>query len=393
MDAEKAQVTTEEGAPRAKMSDESFDNALTHQTSVTDTEKGSSAYASSIGGGVHLQEYRKAERKLVRKLDMVILPLTMCMYLSAYLDRGNMGNARLQGLQTEVLDNDDIKYDVCLASFYIAYIIFNIPGNMMAKFLPPAAALSIACLIWGIAATCQASVTSYAGLVVCRLFIGIGEAGFGPTVPLTTRDYWYKRNEIATRISLFIGCGALAGTFGGLIAYGVDIIKGASLSDWRILFLIEGLPTVLLALVVFFCLPDRPETSKFITEEERTIANTRLNSQGLAEGPRNFHWPSLRHALTDYKNWMMACMYLGINLTLGSISGFLPTIIKTMGYSSVNAQLYTVPPYAVALVYMTIVSNISDRLKIRGLFVFMNGMVAAIGFIILITVQQNQGVR
>jgi sugar phosphate permease len=204
---------------------------------------------------------------------------------------------------------------------------------------------------------------------------------------------WYKRDEIATRIALFIGCGALAGTFGGLIAYGVSHIH-STLSDWRILFLIEGLPSVALSVIVFFCLPDRPETSKYLTEDERVLANTRLNMYvGPSEGPRSFDMRSLNRALTDYKNWMICGMYLGLNLTLGSISGFLPTIITTLGYSSVNAQLYTVPPYAVAVVYMAVISFLSDRFKIRGFFVFFDAMVAVIGFAILIGVQKNQAVR
>jgi sugar phosphate permease len=192
---------------------------------------------------------------------------------------------------------------------------------------------------------------------------------------------------------LFIGCGALAGTFGGLIAYGVSHIHSTTMSDWRILFIIEGLPSILLSIVVFFLLPERPETSKYLTEDERVIALTRLNRQGPSEGPGAFEMRSLKRALTDYKNWMICGMYLGVNLTLGSISGFLPTIIATFGYSTVNAQLYTVPPYAVALVYMAVVSFLSDRYKIRGILVFFDSVIAMIGFAILIGVRTNEAVR
>ncbi|GAB5588219.1 hypothetical protein Unana1_03119 [Umbelopsis nana] len=357
-----------------------------------DMEKVSPSYDGSVNDD-HFAEQHRLERKLVRKLDTVILPITMCMYLGAYLDRGNAGNARLQGLQAEVLGGSDTRFSVCLSMFYVSYIALNIPGNMLAKVLPPSKSLALATFVWGVAATCQAAVTNYAGLIVCRLLIGVGEAGFGAAVALYY-SLWYKKDEIATRIALFIGCGALAGTFGGLIAYGVSHIQSTTISDWRILFIIEGLPSVALSIIVFFFLPDRPETSNYLTEDERAIANTRLNMQvGPSEGPRHFEMRSLKRALTDYKNWMICGMYLGLNLTLGSISGFLPTIIATLGYSSVNAQLYTVPPYAVAVVYMAVVSFLSDRYKIRGMFVFFDAMIAVIGFAILIGVKQNEAVR
>ncbi|GAB5593247.1 hypothetical protein Unana1_08147 [Umbelopsis nana] len=317
----------------------------------------------------------------------------MCMYLGAFLDRGNAGNARLQGLQAEVLGGSDTRFSVCPSMFYVSYIALNIHGNMLAKVLPPANALALATFVWGVAATCQAAVTNYAGLIVCRLFIGVGEAGFGAAVALYY-SLWYKKDEIATRIALFIGCGVLAGTFGGLIAYGVSHIHSTTISDWRILFIIEGFPSILLSIVVLFFLPDRPETSKYLTEDERVIANARLNRQGgPSEGPGHFEMRSLKRALTDYKNWMICSMYLGLNLTLGSISGFLPTIISTFGYSNVTAQLYTVPPYAVAVVYMAIVSFLSDRYKIRGILVFIDAVIAMIGFAILIGIKYNEAVR
>lgn len=95
---------------------------------------------------------------------------------------------------------------------------------------------------------------------MCRLFIGLGEAGFGAAVPLYY-GLWYRREEIAVRISLYCGAGSLAGAFGGLIAYGVSFIH-SKIATWRILFLIEGLPTILLAAIIFFCLPSTPEKSR-----------------------------------------------------------------------------------------------------------------------------------
>jgi MFS family permease len=339
-------------------------------------------------------EYKKAERKLKLKLDVVILPLTTLLYLSAYLDRGNMGNARLQGVESDLMGGSDTKFSIALTCFYIAYIAFNVPGNIMAKVLKPSTAIAIAALIWGIASTLQAATFNFPGILVCRLFIGIGEAGFGPTVPFYY-SIWYKPEEIAIRNACFIGCGALAGAFGGLIAYGVSFVKGSSVgATWRILFLIEGLPTIVLALLIFLFLPSRPESSRYLTTEERVLATTRLNhSQPGIAHTKKFQWSGFRRAITDYKIYLCGVIYLGVNLTLASISGFLPTIIASLGYSNADAQLYTVPPYLCAAVFMIFISFLSDRIHCRGLFVAGVMMISCMGWIILLAVVDNQHAR
>jgi MFS family permease len=264
----------------------------------------------------------------------------------------------------------------------------------MAKVLSPSTALAIAALIWGIASTLQAAAFNFPGIIVCRLFIGIGEAGFGPTVPLYY-SIWYKREEIAIRNAFFIGCGALAGAFGGLIAYGVSFATDSSVgATWKILFLIEGLPTIVLALLIFLFLPNRPETSKYLTEEERIVITKRLaTNQSGGIHTKKFQWSGFRRAITDYKIYMCGVIYLGVNLTLASISGFLPTIITSLGYSDANAQLYTVPPYACAFVFMILTSFISDRIHCRGLFVGGVMMLSCTGWIILLAVVHNQHAR
>ena len=339
-------------------------------------------------------DYKKAERQLKRKLDAVILPLTTLLYLSAYLDRGNMGNAKLQGVQRDLMDGSDTKFSIALSCFYIAYILFNVPGNIMAKVFKPSTSIAIAAVIWGTASTLQAAAFNFPGILVCRLFIGIGEAGFGPTVPFYY-SIWYKRDEIAIRNACFIGCGALAGAFGGLIAYGVSFIKNSRIgATWRILFLIEGLPTLVLALLIFLCLPTRPESSTYLTAEERTLATTRLTSSHSGGAhTRKFQWSGVRRAVTDYKIYLWGVIYLGVNLTLASISGFLPTIITSLGYSDASAQLYSVPPYACAAVFMILTSLLSDRFRCRGLVVAGVMMISCTGWIILLVVVDNQHAR
>ncbi|KAJ7917718.1 major facilitator superfamily domain-containing protein [Mycena leptocephala] len=388
MEAEKP-TTQHREARFAEDTDTKHEGGPIHQTVTNttngDTEKGSSAYAASTTGLDHRAETYKAERHLLFKLDIIILPLAVLLYLSAYLDRGNLGNARLQGLQATVLRGSDTNYSVALSCFFITYILLSVPGTLLAKAILPSTSIAIGALIWSIAATCQAAAFTPGALFVCRLFVGVGEALFGQAMALYF-TYWYLPDELSKRIGLFISAGSVAGAFGGLISYGVSSLKHPSIVQWRILFLIEGVPSFVLAVVVFLCLPSRPQTSRYLNEEERTLALTRLNRKNLGEGHTGVDWRAVHRGLTDWKTYVVAVAYSCMNLGLGSVGGFLPTIIKGLGYSNADAQLYTVPPYVVSLVFMLLIATYSDRYQTRGVPVAGVFCIAIVGWAILFSV-------
>lgn len=364
------------------------DSSSLATATTRDSEKaGSSRYASSTIGLEHQEASKKLEQKLVRKQDAVILPMAVLLYLSAYLDRGNMGSARLQGLEKGVLDGDDTKYSIALSCFFITYILLSIPGTLLAKQFNPSRTIAIGALIWSIGATCQAAAFNPAGLYVTRLFVGVGEAMFGQAMAFHL-SLWYKKTELAKRVGLFISAGALAGAFSGLIAYGVQHIE-SKIPQYKILFLIEGLPSFLLAVIVFFFLPSRPDTSRFLSAEERTIACTRLNSEHSLENNTGINWKDVRYTLLNWRTWVIAVAYSAMNLGLGSVSGFLPTIIKGLGYTNADAQLFSVPPYVVALVFMLLITSYSDRYQTRGVPVMVVFAVGIVGWSILLAVKPH----
>ncbi|KAK4684243.1 MFS transporter, ACS family, pantothenate transporter, partial [Tremellales sp. Uapishka_1] len=352
-------------------------------TRQTDTEKASS-YAQSETGLTHKSETHKAERKLLLKLDAAILPFAVLLYLSAYLDRGNLANARLQGLETDVLDDKDINYSYALITFFIAYIVFSVPGTLLAKQYVPSRTIAMGALIWSVGATCQAAAYNRAGLYVCRLLVGIGEACFGQAMALHL-SFWYTKSDLAKRVGLFISAGAVSGAFGGLIAYGVSSIHHPKIEAWRVLFLIEGVPSVVLAICTFFFLPSRPETSRYLNETERTLCLTRLNRDSMVESGLGIDWAGVRRCLLDWKTYVISIMYSCMNLTLASVGGFLPTIIKGLGYSNARAQLFTVPPYVVALVFMLLLTSLSDKTQQRGLPVALVFIIGIVGWALLLS--------
>lgn len=160
-------------------------------------------------------------------------------------------------------------------------------------------------MIWSIAATCQAAAFNKAGLYVCRLFVGIGESMFGQAMALHL-SFWYTKHDLAKRVGLFISAGAVSGAFGGLISYGVSSIKNSPIEQWRILFLIEGCPSILLAICVFFFMPSKPERSKYLKEDERTLCLTRLNQENNVEADLGIDWGGVKRCLTDWKTYVIS---------------------------------------------------------------------------------------
>ncbi|TFK67750.1 MFS general substrate transporter [Pluteus cervinus] len=333
------------------------------------------------------------EQALVRKLDKRILPIACLLYLFAYLDRTNLGNARLQGLPEDVLggDPEGKLFDWVNSVFFFTYIIFQVPATVASKLFPPRYWMAAAAIGWGLSSTLSASSTSFGGLVTARLVLGIFEAGFGPSIPLYF-SFFYTKAEMGLRMAWWFGFAAVAGAFGGLVAFGVQHVH-TSISNWRLLFIIEGIPPIILGLVCIKFLPNRPESTGFFNERERVLALERINRGTSADTGAVVNKAHIYLAFKDWRIYTAGVIYFGLNCALASISAFLPTLIKTFGFSNALAQLLTVPPYAVAAVVLTLFSLASDKLQNRGLFMTIACCISGIGYLLLLTVLGNKHVK
>jgi len=341
----------------------------------------------------HEEPGSEEERRLVRKIDRRILPIACFMYLFAYLDRSNLGNARLQGLPKDVLGGDPkgTRFDWVNSVFFLSYILCQVPATILAKLLPPRLWLGGAAIGWGICSTLMSTATNQAGLMAARIGLGVFEAAFGPGIPLYF-SLFYTKHELGLRLAYWFGFAAVAGAFGGLIAFGVQHAH-AAIENWRLLFIIEGIPTILLGLIAIAFLPDRPETTSFFTEEERKIALARANRDTSGDIGYHVNKSHIVDAFKDWKIYLGGVIYFGANAALASISAFLPTIIKTFGYTNALAQLLTVPPYAVTSIVITIASWSSDRLLTRGPFIVIASAIGGIGYVLLLAAAHNNHVR
>ena len=195
-------------------------------------------------------------------------------------------------------------YAWLLTIFYIGYILFE-PLVLMWKVVPPHIWATFVVFGWGIVATLQATTMTWSGMMACRFFLGAVEAGFGPGVPFLL-SFFYLRHEVGLRIGLFFCAAPLANTFAGALAYGIT--SGQSkLANWRLLFLVEGLPTLIMVPMTFYFLPDSPDKARFLTEEEKAIAKARgVKQVGGTKRIGSINWKDVALALKDPKCWITA---------------------------------------------------------------------------------------
>ena len=245
---------------------------------------------------------------------------------------------------------------------------------------------------WGIVTICTAAVTTYGGLLACRIFLGLAEAGFFPGIMMYL-CFWYKPEERATRMAIFASSVAVSGAFGGLLATGISFLNGhAGLAGWQWLFILEGIPAVLVGIMVWFMLPDYPQTAAWLTPEERSFAVKRLGPYAPSMGDK--HWDSkvAKETLSDPYFWLFAAQYFLMTNSLNAFGYFAPTIVASLGFEGYDAQLLTVPPNVVAM--FVIVGNClhSDWTRERSRHVIGALVFVAIGYLLLAVVG-HWGVR
>lgn len=296
------------------------------------------------------------EQRIVRKIDMRILPFICVSYLINFLDRVNLGNARTlnNDIPTSNIVNElgltGNRYNIAVAVFFVPYVIFEAPSNFAMKYFSPSVWIGRIMISWGIITICTAAVSSFGGLLAVRFFLGVAEAGFFPGVVMYL-CYWYKPSERATRLAIFAGSVAVAGAFSGLLATGISFLNGkANLAGWQWLFILTGIPAVIFGIIVWVYMPNYPQDATFFTEEERVFAIARMGPFAPNKEDKTFNITTAKETLLDPLFWVYAVSYFFMVNSLNSFSYFSPTIVANLGFKGYIAQLLTVPPNVFGLI-------------------------------------------
>jgi len=198
-------------------------------------------------------------------------------------------------------------------------------------------------------------------------------------------SFWYKKHELAMRISLCM-TGTLPGAIGGLLAFGLVRAKTSLLTGWQFLFLIEAIPTIIMAFVILLFLPSFPFSATFLTPRERAIAQARLNRDHKPQSHGGMTgWKGFKVIIADLNAWLFMVIYASFNVGVATISYFLPTLIKNLGFTAINAQGLTVAPYVVGWFMVVSQAFHSDRTRDRGYHIMLSTAISFVGYIILAT--------
>ncbi|KAH9065315.1 major facilitator superfamily domain-containing protein [Lactarius vividus] len=365
----------------------------------TDPEKRSD---NSIRSGYDDVADTLQDRKLLRKVDLRLLPILTLLYLLSFLDRSNIGNAKIDGLTTD-LHVSPPAYNTALALYFIAYVTFEVPANFVViqqlghiitnvnaslKRFDPQFWLPLLTFAWGVASVAQGLVTNQAGLFGIRVLLGATEAGLFPGVVFIFSVY-YLRQERHWRVAIFFAGAALAGAFGGILAYSIGKMEGVGGKrgwQWQVLFVHTiGLLTIAVSIVAVFFVPTWPQKVKWLSDAERTRLLARLASDNDAAKKENFSWKYVRQAFLDPLIWGYALLFHGFAFVLYTLSLFLPTIVANLGFATWKAQLMTVPPNVLATVGIAFGAWLAARTGRRAPLIIGSAVVAIIGYIVLLT--------
>ncbi|CAF0985924.1 unnamed protein product [Didymodactylos carnosus] len=286
------------------------------------------------------QQQSKLIRKLVWKIDIHLIPFLALLYLCSFLDRINIGNAKLAGIEND-LHLTPSQYNVVLSIFFVGYVLFEVPSNLLLKLLGTSIWLPIIMIIWGIIMMSMAAVKNYPGLLACRLFLGVAEAGLFPGVVFYL-SLWYTRREQTLRLGLFFSAAVLAGSFGGVLV---------RLSD-----------------------SERQALNKHLKQGTNTTAIQ-----------KHFSWSEVKEAFIDKNVYIFMFAYIGNVTPFYSLSLFFPSIIHGMKFSNLTAQAMSAPPYAVACVLTICIAAHSGYRNERCFHIMGCSLLGIIGYILLLT--------
>lgn len=313
-------------------------------TSVAGEKLGAEFQEYANDESVHDVALRRREAALVRKLDCFIAPVMMLLMLISYLDRGNIGFAATQGM-AEDIGLKGSQLNTAVSVFYIFYILAEFPTSILVKRLQFNRVIPTITFCWGIVCLCTGFIRGFGALVVTRILLGFFEGCLFPSMTLFLCN-WYKREELAVRVSYLFIASALSGAFGGLLAWAILYMDGVSgYPGWRWLYIIEGIITVIWAAICIFVVPKNYETAYFLNDEDKALMRQRAeHMEAYSGGSGHYGKKDIKEAANDVKSWLHGVIQIAVVTILYGFGTFLPIIIKNgFHYSTVQAQYLVIP--------------------------------------------------
>ncbi|CAI6097462.1 unnamed protein product [Clonostachys chloroleuca] len=378
-------------------------------TITKDMEGGDVKHLETSGrGGLTAEEIdfidnfpEEKRKKVLAKIDWRLMPMLTILYLVAYIDKANIGNAKIEGLLEDLHMTGD-QYNIALSIYFIPYILAEVPSNMILnKFARPSQYMALIMFLWGGIVVSTSFIHNFGQLCAVRILLGLFEAGFFPGALLIISK-WYLPFETQTRVAILYTSAATGGAFSGVLAFAIAKLGGqGGLEAWRWIFLIEGLFTVVGAVGTYFLLVDSPQVSGWLTEEEKRYLILRQTARSVVNvGEKGelkaFDRAALFDVLKDWKVYLLTIMSWSNAAPNYGLKFSMPSITQGMGFTSANAQLMTIPPYMCGAISSYALSRLADKFKWRMPFIVGPQICVLVAFSILMSkaefIKQNLGV-
>ncbi|KAK1074817.1 hypothetical protein LTR74_000661 [Friedmanniomyces endolithicus] len=303
-------------------------------------------------------------QKAYRKVDLRLILWYGILFVMVRASSKNITNVAIinleqgTGIMHQLGDLTGQQWAWVLSAFSYPYLILDPVSTILMKRFTPRKWMSRILLSWGVISTCQAATQSYAGLLACRVLLGLAEAGFWPSI-LYHLSFWYPADRMSLRIAMLYTAGILAGILSGLLAFAIHYMNGlGGLAGWRWLFLLEGLPVLLAGVVTSLTLPDYPDTASFLSEEDRQLLLSEMPDTQPTANAKTWDWVEVKSLGRDPIFYLFILIWIGHAIGGYSVAMVLPTVFYELKLESTNiTQLLTLPPCALGMIIVLIIAT------------------------------------
>jgi sugar phosphate permease len=324
---------------------------------------------ASVEAGLEARTYAKVDRRLI--------PFLFLCYILAYLDRVNVGFAKLQMLKS--LSLSEAAFATGAGIFFIGYFLFEVPSNILLKRFGARTWIARIMISWGIISSATMFIHSKWAFYGMRFLLGLAEAGFFPGI-IFYLTLWYPSRLRSTRTALFVSAIAVSGVLGNPTSgWIMDSLSGwLGLAGWQWLFLAEGIPSILVGIWVYFYLDSGIAEAKWLSDQEKALLAKNIEAED-----RHKHEVRVIDAFRNGKVYILCVIYFTLMIGLYGIFFWLPTIVKAFGVKGyLDVGLITAIPYAVAVVGMILLSRHSDRTGERRMHYVLNVTAGGVGLVL-----------
>ncbi|KAM0547553.1 hypothetical protein ACHAPJ_010297 [Fusarium lateritium] len=308
------------------------------------------------------------EKKLLRRVDFRLMILCAIIFMIKNVDANNAANAKIMNKGTDrniltQLNMTSDDYNWVSTIYNIPFMLFEIPTNMIVKKMLPSRFQARIMITWGIVLACHAAVTTKAGLLTARFFLGVAESGMFPGIILQM-SYWYRADEMTPRLLIFYSFEFFANIVSAVLAFGFSGMNGRhGLSGWQWFFLVEGVITIAFGILLIFIFPDFPAQAKWLTDKEKRFLEARLPPNAPRSSESNFEWSEIWDTMKDQRLWWFAFIWASKTIGSTGLSFYLPTIVASLGLASIaESQLLTIPSSVLAIILIGVSGYLTNSL-------------------------------